>query len=170
MTRAGRFSARLVLAALFVLLSSGCGTGEASDGDAAGSGGSGEVLADAATSCVEAYNLQNLANRDFAFDGTVTKIGDAGSEADDLGYVAVTFEVHEWFRGGVEKRVNVALPAPGQVSSHNDVSYGVRTRLLVSGEPRWGGEPLEHPIGWMCGFTRYHDEGTASQWRTALQR
>jgi hypothetical protein len=42
------------------------------------------------------------------------------------------------------------------------------SRLLVSGEPRWGGTPLEDPIAWGCGFTRYYDSGTAKSWKQAL--
>jgi len=33
-------------------------------------------------------------------------------------------------------------------------SYGVGSRLLVSGEPRWGGGALTNAIAWGCGFTQ----------------
>jgi hypothetical protein len=137
------------------------------------SGPSGELPSSAAASCVETYAVQTLQGRDFAFDGTVADIGPASSGEADIGYSAATFDVHEWYRGGSPDRVTVAMPGPDRVSSdgvqgRDDATYGVGTRLLVSGEPQWGGKPLEDPIAWMCGFTRYHDEGTAAQWRAAL--
>ncbi len=49
-------------------------------------------------------------------------------------------------------------------------AYGVGSRLLVSGEARWGGSPLEDPIGWGYGFSRYYDPETATAWRDALGR
>ena len=38
------------------------------------------------------------------------------------------------------------------------------TRLLVSGEPRWGGDALDEPIAWPCGFTRPWTEEEAAEW------
>lgn len=46
-------------------------------------------------------------------------------------------------------------------------AYGVGTRLLVSGGPRWGGPPLRDAIAWGCGFTRYYDPQTAADWAAA---
>lgn len=48
-------------------------------------------------------------------------------------------------------------------------SYGVGTRLLVSGEPRWGGtDPLRDAFAWGCGFTRYYDAQAATDWTDAF--
>ncbi|UER54311.1 hypothetical protein HJG43_06910 [Kineosporiaceae bacterium SCSIO 59966] len=79
----------------------------------------------------------------------------------------VTFRVLEWFRGGDAARITVAMPSSGQVDSASDeaLTYGVGTRLLVSGEPRWGGAALDDPVAWLCGFTRSYDDATAAQWR-----
>ncbi|MGZ4724548.1 MAG: hypothetical protein ACXV5U_08960 [Ilumatobacteraceae bacterium] len=42
------------------------------------------------------------------------------------------------------------------------------TRLLVTGEPRWGGQPLDDPIAWGCGFTQRWSTGAANSWANAL--
>lgn len=99
-------------------------------------------------SCVEAYSPTAVAGSSFAFDGTVTAIGPARSNRPgvELPLAGVTFRVNEWFRGG---------------------SGDTGTRLLVSGEPRWGGAALDAAIAWACGFTRYHDPHTAAEWAAA---
>ena len=48
--------------------------------------------------------------------------------------------------------------------------YDIGSRLLVSGEPRWEGSPLDAPIAWGCGFARYYDPQTAAVWRTTIVR
>lgn len=116
---------------------------------------------EATASCVESYSPGAVAGRAFAFDGTVLSVGpsvsDRGDDA-DLDLPGVTFDVHEWFVGEGPDRFTVDLAGaePG-------------TRLLVSGEERWGGGALAQPIAWGCGFTRYHDEQTADAWRAATE-
>lgn len=123
-------------------------------------------------SCVEQYGPATLRGRAFAFDGTVSRIAATQPPADGSvvlpGYSAVTFKVHEWFRGGDQPTVTVDMmssPASGAVTSVEGVGYDVGTRLLVSGEPRFGGGPLDDPIAWGCGFTRAYDPSTAAAWR-----
>jgi hypothetical protein len=123
-----------------------------------------------AGSCVERYSPAAVANRAFAFDGTVTSI-DAGTTdrpgRGALHYAAVTFSVNEWFDGGSGPTATVDM-APPTAFAHSEAqrwSYEVGTRLLVSGEPRWGGAPLDDAIGWGCGFTRYYDPTPAASWR-----
>lgn len=121
-----------------------------------------------AASCVETYSPTTLVNRSFAFDGTVTAIGASVTNRADKGplqLAGVTFAVNEWYRGGDQVSVTVDLPMPGP-----DPAYEVGSRLLVSGEPRWGGESLDQPIAWgMCGgFTRYYDPETARVWHDAF--
>lgn len=134
--------------------------------NASGSAGPGSFTADldAVSRCVEFYDADGaaLARRSFAFDGTVTGIGAPVSEVPGdeaaVGYVGVTFAVDEWFEGGSAATVTVDL-------------YGrpaVGLRLLVSGEPRWGGAPLDRAVAWPCGFTRYYDPATATDWRRAF--
>jgi hypothetical protein len=131
---------------------------------------------DSAVSCVKEYSPQEVARRSFAFDGTVTGIGQATTGRSDRGPLSlagVTFEINEWFKGGSEDTVMVDLPPPvaagrSREGSESSSAYEVGTRLLVSGEPRWGGlAPLKDPIAWGCGFTRYWDQKTAEDWRTA---
>jgi hypothetical protein len=137
-------------------------------------GRSGPVDAGAAMSCVEEYAPAAVARRAFAFYGVVLAIGasvsDRGDEG-DLGLRGVTFEVREWFAGGSDSTVTVDLQGPGSESSDMSESgdaYGIGSRLLVSGESRWGGTVLESPIAWPCGFTRYYDSATANAWREAV--
>lgn len=127
-------------------------------------------------SCVEGYSTATLAGRSFAFDGTVTALGPprtnrAGAA---LPLAGVTFHVNDWFTGGSGDSVTVDLTAPTKARSGSSTdeavpSYGVGTRLLVSGEPRWGGAPLDNAIAWGCGFTRYYDAQTAAAWAGATK-
>lgn len=127
-----------------------------------------------AASCVESYAPKAVMGRAFAFDGVVVEVGrsvsDRGDES-DLGLPGVTFEVREWFSGGRADTVTVDMQ-PRRPGPENPLdpgyAYGVDSRLLVSGEARWGGSPLEAPIAWGCGFSRYYDPETATAWRYAL--
>ena len=125
-----------------------------------------------AASCVEEYSPAAVTGRAFAFDGTVTAIGPARSNRPgvELELSGVTFRVHTWFRGGSGDTVTVDLDTPRGTLSSAEPSvptYDIGTRLLVSGEPRWGGAPLDAPIAWSCGFTRSYDAQTAAEWSAA---
>jgi hypothetical protein len=123
-----------------------------------------------AASCVEPYSPQTLAKRSFAFDGTVLSVGKpsaSGSEVIDP-YVAVVFHVNRWYRGGNGDRVTVAMFPPNVHTSVN-ATYDVGSRLLVSGEPRFGGVQLNDPISWACGFTRWYNETDARTWDQAFR-
>lgn len=130
-----------------------------------------------AASCVETYTPGAVAKRAFAFDGVVVELGpsvsDRGDEA-DLGLPGVTFEVREWFSGGRGDdtvTVDVQPPTTGSDNpSDPGYAYGRGSRLLVSGESRWGGAALASPIAWGCGFSRYYDPETAKAWRDTLAR
>lgn len=129
-------------------------------------------------SCAESYDLTALKRRAFAFDGTVASTTAMQPPADGSGalggYLTVTFTVNEWFRGGDQATVTLDMLGPtinsGQQYSVQQLSYGVGTRLLVSGEPRFGGPPLQAAIGWPCGFTRYYDKNTATSWQQAFSQ
>ncbi len=135
----------------------------------------GPLVDGGASSCVEEYAPQSVVNRAFAFAGTVTDIRAGTTDrpgGGDLGYAAVTFTVGEWFRGGTTGEVTVDMAPPQATTSETAVSggsYGIGSRLLVSGEPRWGGAALQDAIAWGCGFTRYYDEQTANAWRQATR-
>lgn len=121
---------------------------------------------------MEEYSAATIGNRDFAFDGTVVNIGSGGTNKPGKGEMdtaAVTFRVNEWFKGGTDATVTVDLGSvTGSVGPDQPPVYEEGTRLLVSGEPRWGGEPLEDAIAWSCGgFTRYYEAPVAEEWRRA---
>jgi hypothetical protein len=125
-----------------------------------------------AASCVEGYTSATLRNRAFAFDGTVLSIGPAGTNKPDKGALptaAVTFTVNEWFEGGSGETATVDLMSPDRVAGDDTPLYEEGTRMLISGEPRWGGQPLEDAIAWSCGgFTSYYELKLADEWRAAL--
>jgi hypothetical protein len=127
------------------------------------------VIAD----CVESYDLTTLKHRAFAFDGTVTHTAVLLPPTDGSGvpneFLLVTFTVNEWFRGGDQSTITLDMIAPW-VSSDQQIRYGVGTRLLVSGAPRFGGSPLQAAIAWGCGFTRYYDKETATSWHLAFSQ
>ncbi|MBU2670284.1 hypothetical protein KOI35_42960 [Actinoplanes bogorensis] len=134
----------------------------------------GDPLTSGAAQCVKEYSAETLAEQAFAFDGTVTAIGPAQTSRDEqppLDLRSVTFQVHTWFKGGSGATVAVDMSAPGggDVTSENAPAYRIGTRMLVSGMPRWGGEPLADPIAWGCGFTRYYSPTLAADWATATK-
>lgn len=133
----------------------------------------GPLPSNLAADCVELYDLVTLKHVVFAFDGTVSRITAMQSPADGSGtldgYVTVTFNVNEWFRGGDQSTVTLNMIKP-LVSPDQQISYGVGTRLLVSGAPRFGGSPLQAAIAWGCGFSRYYDKDTAASWRHAFSQ
>jgi len=114
-----------------------------------------------ARDCVEVMTTATLAGRAFGFDGTVLSVVPAAEVDEDAGdspaYPLATFEVHKWFAGGDGGSVEVKI--------QREVAIG--ERLLVSGEPLFGGDPLDDPIAWECGFTVEHSDATADNWRTA---
>ena len=113
---------------------------------------------------MEEYTAAAVADRAFAFDGVVIEI--AGSVSDqggegDLGLPGVTFRINQWFSAGGRRTFRVDLQAP-------EDSFDIGSRLLVSGESRWGEADLADAIAWGCGFTRYHDAETAREWQRAF--
>lgn len=141
----------------------------ASDPPAAG--GVGPLRGNTSADCVESYSPKAaVTRRAFAFDGTVTAIGPVRNDLPGglPPRVAVTFRVHTWFRGGSGQTVTVDMEPPAVLNPDSAVtSYGVGTRLLVAGDPRWGGAPLDAAVAWGCGFTRYYDPQTAAEWAAA---
>lgn len=103
-------------------------------------------------SCVETYSAGTLANRDFAFDGTVTDIDG------DL----VTFAVNTAFRGDLAS--SITLEAAGMsgssVTSSGGLSLALGQRYLVAGDDRFV---------WACGFTRLYDGAVAAEWAEATR-
>ena len=71
-------------------------------------------------------------------------------------------------QGGWASEVGVWIENLNVNSSVGTVEAEPGTRLLVSGEPRWGGDTLDDAIAWPCGFTQPWTEETASEWQTAF--
>jgi hypothetical protein len=123
----------------------------------------GALLGNSSDDCVERYGEATLSRRAFAFDGTVTRTTPSSVREGLPGYLSVTFDVRTWFRAGHGASVTLDMFGP-MLSSEHSASYSAGTRLLVSGEPRFGSQPLQAPIAWGCGFTRYYDQSTATKW------
>ena len=150
-----------------LLLAAGCGGGEGGE-----SGSPSAVEA----SCAEAYSPATLADRAFAFDGTIKSVElredpRLPPEDGDTALVPwVTFSVNRWYRGGSGGEVGVWLDFLNATTSAGTIEGGPGTRLLVAGEPRWGGQPLDDPIAWACGFTQPYTEEAATEWERALSQ
>jgi hypothetical protein len=118
-----------------------------------------------AVSCVASFSLETLALRSWAFSGTVTSVESVADSR--LGDVpAATFDVDDWYRGGSQPDVTVELALGNESELAGPIEPG--DRLLVSGEPRWGGEPLDDPVAWPCGFTRRWSVEDAATWGLAF--
>ena len=113
------------------------------------------------SSCAFEYNSETLAARSWAFDGTLISVGDVADS--QMGSVpAATFDVNHWYRGGDTPQATVQFDM-GTISEFvPEVTQG--TRLLVAGEPRWGGAPLIDPVAWGCGFTQPWSSTSAQRW------
>jgi hypothetical protein len=125
----------------------------------------------ALASCARKYSPATLAELALVFDGTVTGIGPGRTNRLPATGVsarrAVTFRVHEWFRGGSSNFMTVDLPQPSGTGPRFDEaerSYDVGTRLLVSSITRLGSAPPQYPIAASCGLTRYYSPERATEW------
>jgi hypothetical protein len=124
-----------------------------------------------ASSCVESYSPDTLIHRSFAFDGTVRDVEvrtDARLPEGEQDVPWVAFEVNRWFRGGSARELGVWVEALNVETSAGAIPAEPGTRLLVAGEPRWGGDPLDDPIAWSCGFTQLWTPEAAAEWEAAF--
>jgi hypothetical protein len=141
-----RFALATAGAALAVIIAAGVAL--FAGGDAPGEEyiAGGEPIASAAM-CAEFYDLTTLANRDVAFDGTLTAVD--GDQA--------VFDVNRWFTGGSGARATLDANGltGGAITSIGGPGLEVGTRYLVSGS---GG------FVWACGFTMTYDTGIADEW------
>lgn len=108
-------------------------------------------------SCVQRYSLAALEERDYAFDGVVTRI-DKGAEPDPD---RVAFDVREWFKGGSGAASTKRATGFTATTSAGGSPHSVGQRLLVAGDD---------DFVWECGFTQAYDADVARQWREALHR
>jgi predicted small secreted protein len=129
-----------------------------------------------AASCAESYSPARVAERAFAFDGTITTIGPGRTRKRPATGVssrrAVTFHVNVWFTGGTDDTAVVDMTQPTLLPSQQErmlPTYAVGTRLLVTGEPDSPGPTMHEAVAWGCGFTHYYSPDTASQWAKAAR-
>lgn len=103
-------------------------------------------------SCVETYSADTLANRDFAFDGTVAAI-----DRDQ-----VTFTVNERFAGsgGAETTLTATGMTGTSITSAGGPSLTAGQRYLVAGDDTFA---------WACGFTQPYDAAGAVEWADATR-
>lgn len=131
------------------------------DSNGAGEEPTADEAVGASSLCVSEYTPETLRERAFAFDGTVVDVGsriDPLAPDDDIVTGDVRFEVHEWFAGGTDETVTVWMQRPVEEGD----------RLLVAGEPRWGGAPLDDAIAWECGFTSGYSDDLRQHWSAAF--
>ena len=108
-------------------------------GGAAGGGAAGMCLA---------FSVEELAARDFAFDGTVTAVdGDQ-----------VTFTVNESFIGDQSGSITLTAPDFSQTSLEGGVELVAGERYLVTGDDG---------TVWGCGFTQPYSDAAAAEWASA---
>lgn len=132
--------------------------------------GVGPLAGSETANCAFDYNAETLADRGFAFEGVIIAVGPEGGSGYPLQDRIVTFSVTHWYKGGSGNEVSLDMWGPGVgTGSGYGVAYSIGTRLLVSGEPRWGGAPLDDAVAWPCGFTRYYDEATAAFWAAVFE-
>lgn len=134
--------------------------------------GQGALPGDEQGSCAKDYSPSEVGRRAFAFSGTVRSIGPSRTNRGgvEMYLVSATFRVDHWFKGGTGQTVTIDIGDPrGPVrASEGPPSFGIGTRLLVSGEHRWDvGDPNDL-LAWSCGFTRYYDTATAQNWRAVM--
>ena len=111
----------------------------------------GSSLGAGSASCVEQYSPATLANRTFAFDGTVTAVDGE----------RVTFSVGTAYRGAADG--TITLDAPGMtgttITSAGGPNLTVGERYLVAGD--------NHFV-WACGYTQPYDEAVAAEWASSV--
>lgn len=152
----------MVLIAMFVGVATSCGTTEtdltASEPPRTEAPAEADTSAGGTTlagSCVETYSLETLAERDYAFDGTITSIEPVAADEGDK----ITFDVEAWFHGGDEATAERKGTAGGMTSAGGEVRK-VGDRLLVAGDD---------DFVWDCGFTQPYSASVAADWRTAFE-
>ena len=129
-----------------------------------------------AASCVSMFSPAELKKRAYAFDGTVLKIVEQGDKPGPGPVYLLTLQVHEWFKPADGAGTATVLTFNPPEGSGYQVSvdfpdYTVGSRLLITGEPRWGGSnPLKDAVAFGCGFSRAYTPADAATWRLLLSK
>ena len=133
--------------------SSTCGVVKQSPGGRGNAPGitPGGSIGTGSAACVEQYSPTTLANRSFAFDGSVSAID--GEQ--------VTFTIGTAYRGAAGG--TITLDAPGMtgtaITSAGGPNLAVGERYLVAGD--------DHFV-WACGYTQPYDAAVGAEWAAAL--
>ena len=159
----------LLAVASLLVLAAACSDGPSADagtGSRVSDGTSGaaadETLVDpivaeeGVASCAFEFSEATLADRGFAFDGTVTSIDEP--EAMDAPYV-VGFEVIRWFAGGTGTTVELRTYDVSGTSLAGDLALAVGDRVLASGDD---------DFLWGCGFSTAYTDADASVFERAF--
>jgi hypothetical protein len=114
------------------------------------------VSSDGLGSCAERFSEETLADRAFAFDGTVEAISDP--PAMDAPYL-VEFRVARWFAGGPGDTVTLRTYDVSGTSLVGEVGLAVGDRILASGED---------DFLWGCGFSSSYSQEMARTFERAF--
>jgi hypothetical protein len=127
-----------------------------------------------AASCAFGPDERTLPQRAVAFDGTVLAIGPGRTNrpgAARWGYVSITFHVNRWFKGGRGPTATVDVLRSfrgGPMTEDGPPPFDIGTRMLVSGDHRWGGRSFDDVFAQGCGFTGYYGSREAALWQRAF--
>jgi hypothetical protein len=151
----------LAVGAIAVVVLTACTDDPApSDGEQAADQLSDPIVAEGGSSglgsCAFEFTPQTLAEREFAFDGTVAEI--AEPEAMDAPY-EVTFEVTTWYRGGDGPTVSVQTYDVSGTSLAGDLALEPGQRVLASGDD---------DFLWGCGFSMPYTDADAATFQEAF--
>ena len=107
-------------------------------------------------SCAFEFSVDTLAERQFAFEGTVTEIREPG--ATDAPY-EIVFEVARWFNGGEASTTTVRTYDVSGTSLAGDLGLAVADRVLASGD---------EDFLWGCGFSMPYSDADAALFEQAF--
>lgn len=154
----------LAVTAIALLALTACSDGNEPDPAAQATGTTGSSAADELTdpivaeggaaglgSCAFGFSPETLAERQFAFDGTVAEIAEPAAQ--DAPY-EVVFDVTTWYRGGEGSSVTVKTYDVSGTSLAGDLGLEPGERILASGDD---------DFLWGCGFSMpYTDQDAAA--------
>lgn len=115
-------------------------------------------------SCVEPFTVENLSEREFAFDGVIRSISVPPEESGAP--TVVTFNVTHWYKGGSGERVELrTYERPGAVTS---VSLGQDDAVQLEEGQRILGSG-EDDLLWSCGFSMLYTPNNAELFEAAFE-
>jgi len=107
-------------------------------------------------SCAFEFSVDTLAERQFAFEGTVTEIREPA--AMDAPY-EIVFEVARWFKGGEASTTTVRTYDVSGTSLAGDLGLAEGDRVLASGD---------EDFLWGCGFSMPYSDSDAALFEQAF--